>query len=543
MFENLFASILWSNYTIFAILFVIIGFYKFLFWSYVIQLKEYRIDRFREYLGTPQWKSALCNFWFILEFVVLVFTTTIIFDPQFEIVVYSMFFYFLVFELIFVIWKLARKNILIPKITSRFLITSLVFMFIFASLLTIILTTTIPILAYAIILVSFFSMPFLIFCSILITLPLVNYQKKKKIQSASKKSESIHHPIKIWITGSYGKSSVKQYLWQILASQSNVLTTPDNINTELWVSSIVENKLTDDYDYFVAEMWAYKIWEIDILWKIVGHKYWFLTAIWNQHLALFWWIENTKIWKFQIANSSIENWGKVYVNYDNKYIRDYIEDYSWDSSLFIKYGINNSEVDIKWQIHNIVDGFVEFSIYKDDEKYDFKTNLLWSHNILNLTGTLGFCIDMWLDLDKIKKELLQLEVPKSTLEITKIWETIMIDDTYNLSEDWLYAWLDVANSYWDDTKITLVVDDILELWKLSEKKHEQIAENIVKNYRVDSIFHVGKNYKKNFEKWLENVWYTWEIISWVEINSATKQVFLFEGRGAMKIFKKSLADA
>jgi UDP-N-acetylmuramoyl-tripeptide--D-alanyl-D-alanine ligase len=543
MFENLFASILWSNYTIFAILFVIIGFYKFLFWSYVIQLKEYRIDRFREYLGTPQWKSALCNFWFILEFVVLVFTTTIIFDPQFEIVVYSMFFYFLVFELIFVIWKLARKNILIPKITSRFLITSLVFMFIFASLLTIILTTTIPILAYAIILVSFFSMPFLIFCSILITLPLVNYQKKKKIQSASKKSESIHHPIKIWITGSYGKSSVKQYLWQILASQSNVLTTPDNINTELWVSSIVENKLTDDYDYFVAEMWAYKIWEIDILWKIVGHKYWFLTAIWNQHLALFWWIENTKIWKFQIANSSIENWGKVYVNYDNKYIRDYIEDYSWDSSLFIKYGINNSEVDIKWQIHNIVDGFVEFSIYKDDEKYDFKTNLLWSHNILNLTGILGFCIDMWLDLDKIKKELLQLEVPKSTLEITKIWETIMIDDTYNLSEDWLYAWLDVANSYWDDTKITLVVDDILELWKLSEKKHEQIAENIVKNYRVDSIFHVGKNYKKNFEKWLENVWYTWEIISWVEINSATKQVFLFEGRGAMKIFKKSLADA
>lgn len=370
----------------------------------------------------------------------------------------------------------------------------------------------------------------------------MNYKKNKKIQNASSKSKSIDHPVKIWITGSYWKSSVKEYLWQILASQSHVLTTPDNINTELWVSSIVENKLTNDYDYFVAEMWAYKIWEIDTLWKIVNHKYWFLTAIGNQHLALFWGIENTKIWKFEIANNPIIHWWKVYVNYDNKHIRDYIETYPWDTSPFIKYGINNSNVDVKWQIHNIVNGMVEFSIYKDDEKYDCKTNLLWSHNILNLTGILGFCIDMWIDLETIQKELLQLKVPKSTLEITKLWEAILIDDTYNLSEDWLYAGLDVANSYWNDVKITLIVDDILELWKSAFVKHEQIAENIVKNYRVDAIFHVGKNYKKHFEKWLKNAWYRWEIITSIKNISDEKHVFLFEGRGAQKLFTK-LRDA
>ena len=543
MFDTLFSSILWSNYLIFAILFVIIGFYKFLFWSYVIQLKEYRIDRFREYLGTPQWKSAFFNFWFLLEFLILLFVIIIIFDPRFEIIVFNMFFYFLVFELIFVIWKLARRNIRIPKITSRFIITSFVFSLLFFSLLILILITPIPVMAYIIILASFFLMPFLIFMAIFLTLPLVNFQKNKKIQNAVKKSKQLTNPIKVWITGSYWKSSIKEYLWQILASQSNVLTTPDNINTELWVSSVVENKLNNDYDYFVAEMWAYKIWEIDVLWKIVNHTYWFLTAIGNQHLALFWGIENTKIWKFQIANSPIANGWKVYVNYDNKHIRDYLDTYTWDASIFIKYGINNMGVDVKWQIHNIVDGFVDFSIYKDEEKYDFKTNLLWSHNILNLTGILGFCIDMWLDLEKVKDELLRLKVPKSTLEITKIWETILIDDTYNLSEDWLYAGLDVANSYWNDKKITLIVDDVLELWKLSEKKHEQIAENIVKNYKIDSIYYVGKNYKKSFEKWLKNAWYTWELTFPIEIFPKRKQVFLFEWRGAQKIFKKSLENA
>ena len=33
-------------------------YYKFSFWLYVIQLKEYRLDRFKEYFGTKQWKRA-----------------------------------------------------------------------------------------------------------------------------------------------------------------------------------------------------------------------------------------------------------------------------------------------------------------------------------------------------------------------------------------------------------------------------------------------------------------------------------------------------
>jgi len=52
-------------------------------------------------------------------------------------------------------------------------------------------------MAYIIILASFFLMPFLIFMAIFLTLPLVNFQKNKKIQNAVKKSKQLTNPIKV----------------------------------------------------------------------------------------------------------------------------------------------------------------------------------------------------------------------------------------------------------------------------------------------------------------------------------------------------------
>jgi UDP-N-acetylmuramoyl-tripeptide--D-alanyl-D-alanine ligase len=57
--------------------------------------------------------------------------------------------------------------------------------------------------------------------------------KKKKIEAAIKKSSQISSLVKIGVTGSYGKSSVKNYLSEILSQHAPTLSTPKNINTEL----------------------------------------------------------------------------------------------------------------------------------------------------------------------------------------------------------------------------------------------------------------------------------------------------------------------
>jgi len=60
-----------NNYLYIILLSLLPLFYKISFWLYTLQLKNYRWDRFKEYLFTPQGKKALLNFWFFAELIVL----------------------------------------------------------------------------------------------------------------------------------------------------------------------------------------------------------------------------------------------------------------------------------------------------------------------------------------------------------------------------------------------------------------------------------------------------------------------------------------
>jgi len=247
---------------------------KYLFWFYVIQLKEYRLDRFREYISTLQWKSAILNFWAYIEIPVFIIVLGYYLNPLLENTIYSVVVSLLFLETIFVISKIVKKQLFFPKITSRFLVTFLIF--IFVEILSFITLKN----EFLFILLNLVLPFFFIFLSVFLSLPIVNKIKKKKLLEAKLKSKIITNPIKIGITWSYWKSSVKEYLSQILEQNHKVLKTPKNINTELWISDLIIKKLKNKFEYFVVEMWAYKIWEIETLWDIVNHKYGFLTAIW-----------------------------------------------------------------------------------------------------------------------------------------------------------------------------------------------------------------------------------------------------------------------
>jgi len=341
------------------------------------------------------------------------------------------------------------------------------------------------------------------------------------------KSKIFNKPTKIWITWSYWKSSVKEYLSQILEKNSKVLITPKNINTELWISDLIIKKLKDKYDYFVVEMWAYKIWEIETLWEIVDHKYGFLTAIWNQHLALFWWIKNTIKAKSEIELKVIQNKWILYINWDDKNI----EKAKFNKKTYIVTYWIKEKCDAKSEIIEVKKAITKFNFYYKWSKTSYKTNLLWTHNIINITWVLAFCYDIWIDKEIIKNSLLDLKMPNNTLDIIKYNDSVLLDDTYNLSEWWLYAWLEVLNSFVENWwKSFLIMDDILELWKKSPTIHFEIWKKIAKKKLVDKVFYVWINNKKDFINWLISGWYKIESII-KNLNKIWKNdVLLFEWR-------------
>ena len=300
-------------------------------------------------------------------------------------------------------------------------------------------------------------------------------------------------------------------------------------------------------------MWAYKIWEISTLWKIVNHKYWFLTAIWNQHLALFWGIEKTKIAKCEIAESVLKNDWILYVNWNNENIQDAFNESNIDSPIIpfikgdrhklVKYW-NAEWSDAQYSNIQIKNSNTQFDFNYKNIQSTFEIPLIWEHHVLNITGVITCCIDLWLDISDIKKYLHNLEIPKNTLEITRIphssdkgiSELILIDDTYNLSEAGLIAWLWVLDHF-EGEKI-LVMDDILELGKSAEKIHYELGKKLASEKGIDKVLFCGVNYKKNFVKWFgeENI-VGYESIHTLQ-ESWEQTAILFEWRKARTYLEK-----
>lgn len=503
--------------------------YKLLFWLYVFQLKDYRIDRLRDYFSTSQWKNAIFNFWFLIEIPVFILSFTYLIYSPLEYILFNLVFYFLLLQNIFVLWKVFRKRIFKPKLTSRLLLLISVYV-----LLLSIIYNFIWNYIYVFIMLCLVFTPLILWFAELISYPIVIYKKSKIIKKAINISNKKNHPIKIWITWSYWKSSIKSYLSQILSENNKVLYTPKNINTDIWVAIYIIKNLKNKFKYFVAEMWAYKIWEISLLWKIVNHKYWFLTAIWNQHLSLFWSIENTMKWKSEIAEKVLENNGKLYINWNNKLIKKIDFDKNLD---IVRYWTKN-KCDAKSEIIEIKNNNTVFNFYYKWLKDKYKTNLIWTHNIINITWILAFLYDIWFEKKVIKEKLLKLANIDNTMEFLEDENNMFINDTYNLSEWWLFAWLETLNLIKSKyLNKVLVIDDILELWDKSNEIHFEIWKKIAKKKLADKIIYTWINYKSDFIKWLISWWFKISnIIN--NLDFVTNSIILLEWRKSKTLLNK-----
>ena len=522
---------LWiKEYYILISLSIIPFIYKYLFWIFVIQLKEYRLDRFFDYIKTPQWIKAIFQFLFFIDAIILILFSVFLLNTWFEKYFQIILFILLWVENLFIFWRIIKKRLFKPKITWRLALTLIIILFIIFAFFILIKNI------YIFLLTNFIFSPVIILLAIFISSPIITYLKNKKYKKASEITKRYNDIIKIWITWSYWKTSTKEYLMQILNHKYNLLATPDNINTEVWVSDVIINKLNNKYDVFIAEMWAYKIGEIETIWKIVDQKYGFITAIWNQHLGLFWWLKKIKKAKSEIAIKVLENKWILYINWDNKNIRDL----KFDKKLKVVRYWTKKGSDARSEVLEKEEWSTIFKFKYKKIKLELKTNLIWTHNIQNLTWVLALCIDLWFKKEEIQNIIQNLKTPKNTLELTYTNSNVILNDTYNLSEWSIFAWLETMNSFKNAKEKVLIIDDILELWKKSRQIHYDIGKKVAKEKLATKIVYVWVNYRKDFINGLVDWWFNISSI-YYDLSFIEKwDVLLFEWRKSQILLNKFL---
>ena len=149
--------------------------------------------------------------------------------------------------------------------------------------------------------------------------PLENRINGQFFERARKKLESRPDLIKIGITGSYGKTSTKFVLRDILSQKYRVLATPASFNTPMGLSRVINEQLKGEHQIFIAEMGARHVGDIKELCELVHPKYGLLTSVGPQHLETFGSIENIAGTKYELIEALPKD-GIAFFSSDGSYV-------------------------------------------------------------------------------------------------------------------------------------------------------------------------------------------------------------------------------
>ena len=233
----------------------------------------------------------------------------------------------------------------------------------------------------------------------------------------------------IGITGSYGKTSSKNILNDILNMKYISRATPKNLNTEYGLMITINNYLDKFDEVFIAEMGAYKRGEIKKLCNMVHPKYGILTTIGLAHLETFGSPENIIKTKFELIESLPSDGVAVLNGDDPKQLSYTIK--SKCKKIWI--GIDNHDVDIyACDIHYSYKGSTFNVVFKDDEnKYPFETKLLGNHNIYNILAGIALGKEFGMKMNELQKGVSKVKPIESRLELRNYGYMYQINDAYN----------------------------------------------------------------------------------------------------------------
>ncbi|MDP1743550.1 MAG: Mur ligase family protein [Candidatus Amesbacteria bacterium] len=284
----------------------------------------------------------------------------------------------------------------------------------------------------------------LMFLALLILKPyeIIN-RRVLKNKMRNKILELKKHGLKvIAISGSYGKTSVKEYLYQILKTKYRVLRTPGNYNTLFGVAKVADWELDANYDYFICEMGSYKIGETQELCETYLPDYAMLTGINEQHLERFGSLENEIIGESESVEFVLENKGQAVVNLGNKYI---------------------------FQKYPNVAGYGQKNYTHPRDQ-----NLEGAAKMASLLGVHK--------LPKLLKE------PTHRLSLISRGDMTIIDDAYSSNTDGFAAAVKYLESF-SEWKV-IVTPGIPELGSATYAIHKKLGEQLV---GLDQVILVGKN--------------------------------------------------
>lgn len=292
----------------------------------------------------------------------------------------------------------------------------------------------------------------------------------------------------IALTGSNGKTTLKEMIASILREKGQTLATEGNYNNHVGCPLTVL-KLTDQHEYAVIEMGANHFEEIRYLTKIVQPNVAIVNNAGPCHLEGFGSIEGVAKAKGEIFEGLAKD-GIAIINADDDYAKYWL-------------GINTDHKIMTFGIRNDADVMAKniqkqsFELVIHGESIHVNLPLVGVHNILNACAAAAATYSVGVTLAEIKQGLENLHCVKGRLEKIQLSPNhILINDAYNGNPASLKAGIDALEGIADHT--WLVLGDMRELGDLAVSMHEDCGR-YAKVKGFDQLLALGELSQKSAE--------------------------------------------
>ncbi len=304
----------------------------------------------------------------------------------------------------------------------------------------------------------------------------------------------------IAITGSVGKTSTKDYVYEAIKDYLNVYKSKGNYNNLIGLPLTILS-MDKIYDYVVLEMGMDMIDEIWNLSYIAKPHIAIITNIGLSHIEKLKSRENIFLAKMEIVSFLTKD-DFLIVNGNDDYLSEL--DYNENGFSVIKAFSDSYKIDSISQIDNKYSYNIEFNKEKMDNKsYEVKLNALGKQHIYNSAIALIVSDLLNCDINKSIENVSKFTGSEKRLEKIEVNNSIILNDCYNSSLESLGFALEVLNNY-NKRKIA-VIGDILEIGEFKNNIYKDIA-SIINDLNIDILYTYGAD-SELIIKNLENLSY------------------------------------
>lgn len=307
----------------------------------------------------------------------------------------------------------------------------------------------------------------------------------KCLQQLATYKRSLYDIPVIAITGSVGKTSTKDMIYEVVNKKYNTLKTEANLNNHIGLPLTILK--LDNHEALIVEMGMNHLGEISILTNIAKPTIAVITNVGTAHIGNLGSRENILKAKLEITEGLNKN-GTLIINNDNDLLHNAYPTLK-EKYDTITIGIDNNSV---YNAKNIEDNV--FSSNFKINNQDYTVNVGGNAFIYN--SLVAYAVGKKLNIDEksIIEAIKEFKLSPHRLEkkTTQTGITI-IDDTYNANMDSMINALKILAKVNDKRRVAILAD-MLELGEYTKEIHQTVGKEITEN-TLDILITVGENSK------------------------------------------------